>query len=84
MAIGDTTAAAHEILIAGYRRMSPTQKLARVEALSIAIRELALVDIRRRHPNADARELKLRLASRILDAATMRRAFDWDPDTMGY
>jgi hypothetical protein len=46
--------------------------------------QLALVDIRRRHPNADEREQRLRLVSRFTDASMMRRVFRWDPDVMGY
>lgn len=80
----DTHPEAERVLVAGYRRMSGAQKLAQVNALSVAVQQLALLDIRRRHPNADDRELRLRLASRSLDAATMRKAFGWDPDTAGY
>lgn len=80
----DTHPEAERVMIEGYRRMSGEQKLAQVDALSMTVRKLALLDIRRRHPNADEREQLLRLASRTLDAATMRRVFHWDPDTAGY
>ena len=46
----DTNAAVESLLIAGYRGMSPFQKLDRVRALNHAVQELALADIRRRHP----------------------------------
>lgn len=68
----------------GYRRMTVADKLARVCALSRAVQELGLADVRRAHPNANDRELALRLASRRLDAGTMRRAFGWDPSLEGY
>jgi hypothetical protein len=71
-------------LVAGYRKMSIAEKLARVSAMSRAVQELALLDIRRRHPEAGPREQALRLASRRLDAATMQRAFGWDPAREGY
>jgi hypothetical protein len=64
--------------------MSASQKLARVTALTRAVQQLALLDIRRRHPEADQRELALRLASRWLDADLMKRAFDWDVQASGY
>jgi hypothetical protein len=52
--------------------------------LTATTHQLALADIRRCHPNADEREQRLRLVSRWLDAAMMRRVFGWDPDVMGY
>jgi hypothetical protein len=80
----DTHPRIEQLQIEGYRRMTPAQKLAIVSRLTSAIHELALMDIRRRHPGAGEREQRLRLASRFYDAATMRRVFDWDPDVMGY
>ena len=49
----DTDPVVDALLIEGYRRMSPSQKLDRVRALTQAVLELALVDIRRRHPGAE-------------------------------
>jgi hypothetical protein len=72
------------LLIDGYRRMTVAEKMARVTAMSRAIQQLALVDVWRAHPDANERELALRLASRRLDAETMRRAFGWDPEVEGY
>jgi hypothetical protein len=80
----DTHPAIEQLLVDGYRRMTPAQKLAIVDDLTVTVQQLALMDIRRVHPSADEREQKLRLASRWLDAATMRRVFDWDPDVQGY
>lgn len=80
----DTHPSVEAFLVAGYRRMTVAEKLARVSAMSRAVQELALVDIQRRHPQADAREQQLRLASRRLDGETMRRAFGWDPEREGY
>jgi hypothetical protein len=64
--------------------LTPTQKLAVVRGLTQAVHRLALADIRRRHPQADERERRLRLVSRWIDADTMRRAFEWDPDVISY
>jgi hypothetical protein len=80
----DTDPRIEAMLIEGYRRMSPSQKLERVRALTRAVQELALMDIRRRHPEADEREQMLRLASRWIEPALMVRAFGWDARKVGY
>lgn len=80
----DTHPVIETLVVDGYRKMTPAQKLAIVDELTIAVQRLALNDIRRRHPLADEYEQKLRLASRWLDSATMRRVFGWDPDVQGY
>ena len=80
----DTHPDIEAFLIRGYREMSAAQKLQRVSALTQTVQQLALVDIKRRHPNADERELALRLASRWLEPELMRAAFDWDPEKSGY
>ena len=80
----DTDPAIEAMLIAGYRRMSPSQKLECVRALTRAVQQLALLDIRRRHPGADEREQALRLASRWIEPEPLRRAFGWDVREVGY
>lgn len=80
----DTHPAIEALQVEGYRRMSPSQKLERVSALTRALHELALQDVRRHHPNADAHELALRVASRRLPPELMRRAFGWDSREEGY
>ena len=80
----DTHPKVEAFLIDGYRRMSPAQKIARVTALTRAVQDLALADIRRRHPVATAEEQSLRLASRWLEPELMRKAFGWDVDKAGF
>jgi hypothetical protein len=80
----DTHPTIQALLIEGYRKMSPAQKLERVRLLNHAVQQLALMDIRRRHPNADEREQALRLASRWIEPDLMLRAFGWDVRKMGY
>jgi hypothetical protein len=80
----DTSPVVKAMLIEGYRKMSPSEKIDRVRSLTLAVQELALADIRRRHPEADSREQALRLASRRMEPALMLRAFDWDVRTAGY
>jgi hypothetical protein len=84
MDASDTHPRIEELQLAGYRRMTPAQKLAIVSKLTATVHQLALADIRRNHPEAGEREQRLRLVSRWIDAATMRRVFGWDPDAMGY
>jgi hypothetical protein len=80
----DTHPAVEALLIDGYRKMTPSQKLERVRAMTQAVQRLALLDIRRRHPDADERELALRLASRWLAPETIVAAFGWNPQERGY
>ena len=80
----DTDPAIEAMLIEGYRRMSPAQKLECVRALTRTVQQLALLDIRRRHPEANEREQALRLASRWIEPELMHRAFGWDAREVGY
>ena len=80
----DTDADIEAILVEGYRKMSPSQKIECVCSLTRAVRQLALADIRRRHPHAGERELTLRLASRCIEPDLMVRAFGWDVRETGY
>jgi hypothetical protein len=80
----DTHPKIEAFLIEGYRKMSPAQKLERVRALTRAVQELALLDVRRRHPDADEREQALRVASRWIEPELMARAFGWDVREEGY
>lgn len=80
----DTPPEIEEILIRGYREMTPTQKLARVADMNRAVRSLALAGIRERHGSElSEREERLRLAALSLDRETMKRVFDWDPEVHG-
>lgn len=80
----DTHPKIEAVLIEGYRKMSAAQKLNRVRALTRAVQELALLDVRRRHPAADVREQALRVASRWIEPDLMARAFGWDARAEGY
>jgi len=63
--------------------MTAAQKLQRVVDLTRAVQLLALGRIRARHPEADERELRLRLASLWIDRDLMLKAFGWDPGAEG-
>lgn len=80
----DTHPKIEALLIEGYRKMTPSQKIAQVRALTRTVQQLALLDVRRRHPNADEREQMLRVASRWIEPELMLRAFGWDVRKEGY
>jgi hypothetical protein len=60
----DTSADAREAQVAAIRRMSPVERLRRAFELSEAMRELALVGLRTRHPGLSEPELIARLVGR--------------------
>lgn len=80
----DTSPEAEAILIEGMRRMTPAQKMARVQALTLRARYALEQDVTRMHPNADAQELRLRFAARWHGPEFTRKNFGWDPDVEGY
>jgi len=80
----DTDATARALLRDAFRRMTVAEKLERVSQMTLAVQQLALFDVRRRHPQADAREQALRVASRWIPADLMQRAFGWDVRIRGY
>lgn len=85
MALTDTSPAAERVLIEGYRRMSPRQKLQRVAALNRTLEQLATARLRAQYgPDLSDRELKLRLAALRLPRDVMVQVFHWDPEEWGY
>ncbi|MGQ0642646.1 MAG: hypothetical protein ACT4P6_18035 [Gemmatimonadaceae bacterium] len=80
----DTSPAAERLIIEGYRRMTPAQKLECVLSLNRALVELASARLRHQYgPDIPPHELRLRLAALRLDAKLMREAFHWDPSLRG-
>jgi len=82
--VSDTPPHIQKILIEGYRRMTPQEKLKRVDELTKAVQILALARIRDQYGAISEREQHLRLASLWLDRETMLRVFNWDPLEKGY
>lgn len=80
----DTHPDSQKRLIEGYRKMSPEQKLRRVNELTIAVQQLALARIRKQYSDCSEREQRLRLAALWLDRETMIKVFQWDPREKGY
>jgi hypothetical protein len=80
----DTSPEVERFLLDAYRKMSGSEKILRVRALNRTTNALALADIRQRHPDADEREMLLRLASRRYGADFVREKFGWDVKREGY
>ncbi|MRG91827.1 hypothetical protein GF068_07795 [Polyangium spumosum] len=78
--MGDTSPEAdaryHELL----RRMTPERRLEAAMRLSQAVRELALVGIQTRHPDAGEEELRVRLTVRLYGRACAERLFGDVPE----
>lgn len=79
----DTSPEIERILLQGYRRMTPAEKVRRVEALNESALQMAASRLTRQYGPLTERELRLRLASLWLSRDTMVRVFGWDPDERG-
>jgi DNA-binding HxlR family transcriptional regulator len=66
----------HELL----RALPPERRLETAMKLSRAVRELAISGIRQRHPDADEREVRVRLAVRLYGSDVATRLFGTVPD----
>lgn len=80
----DTSRDAERILFEHYRRLGPSERLQLVFDLQATSDGLSLWGIRNRHPEADEREQRLRLAALKIGRELMIRAFGWDPRERGY
>lgn len=80
----DTPPEIEQRLLEGYRRMTAAEKLQIMQDLQRTAQLLALGDIRRRYPQADEREVRLRLAARWLEPELMKKAFGWDVEIEGF
>lgn len=80
----DTSPDAERVLIEGYRRMSPAEKLERVAALNRVLVALSTARLRAQYgPDMSPRELCLRLAALRLEPEIMRTVLAWDPAVHG-
>ena len=66
------------------RRLSPEKILSMAFALTDATRQLVLADLRHRHPQADAEELRRRFIARVLPRQDVIRAYGFDPKSEGF
>jgi hypothetical protein len=80
----DTDKKVQALLIEGYKRMSEAERLQKVFELNCLLVKLMEAEVRHRHPNADEREIRLRVASRWLPSELMQKAFGWNPKERGF
>lgn len=80
----DTDPEAERALVEMLRRAPTWKRAEQLAGLIHARNVLVLSDLRRRYPEADAEELRKRLAARLLPREAVVRAFAWDPEKEGY
>ena len=80
----DTHPEIERILIEGYRRMTPARKFRYMQEMYEFAEQMGRADIKRRHPDASEREIRLRSASRRISPELMKKAFGWDVKKEGY
>jgi len=80
----DTTPEAESVLLELLRRAPVWKRLQMIDQMHEMLRQLAIADIRRRYPHADAEEIKRRLAARVLSRTDVIKAYGWDPELEGY
>lgn len=76
----DTSAEARAVQVAIYRRLSPEQKLRIAFDLNRLARDVARAGLRERHPQADEREIFMRLLVLELGPELVRQAYGWQAD----
>jgi len=82
--LNDTDKKVQALLIEGYKRMSEAERLQKVCELNLLLVKLMEAEVRQRYPNADEREIRLRVASRWLPPELMQKAFGWNPKERGF
>ncbi len=82
--LNDTDKKVQALLIEGYKRMSEAERLQKVCELNRLLVKLMEAEVRQRYPDADEREIRLRVASRWLPPELMRKAFGWNPKERGF
>ena len=76
-----TSEEAFQVLIEGERKMSPAKKLALVLQMSAMGMRLYEDRVRREYPHAGEREVFLRAAALRLGNETVKRVYEWDPES---
>ena len=80
----DTSPEVDRRIFERYSRLAPWEKVRIMDDLRRTADGLAIVGIRRRHPNADEKEIRLRLAALKYGAEITRKFLGWDPDVEGW
>jgi hypothetical protein len=79
----DTDPRAMEVWLDLQRNMPRGEKLAAVLSASQFVLQMYEMGVRRLHPDADDREVLLRVAARHLPRQSMIDAYGWDPEEHG-
>ena len=79
----DTDPRVMEVWLSLLRKMPPEKKMAAVFEMNDMLMGLVKGEVRRLYPQADEREVFLRMAARRLDRETMIRVYGWDPESHG-
>jgi hypothetical protein len=79
----DTDPEALEVWLDLQRKMPPGEKLAAVLHASEWVLQLYEMGVRKLHPDADDREVLMRVAARHLPRQLMIDAYGWDPAEHG-
>jgi hypothetical protein len=79
----DTDPRAMEVWLDLQRKKTPGEKLGLIFEASQMVLQMYEMGVRRLYPEADDREVLLRVAARHLDRETMVRAYGWDPEADG-
>ena len=74
--MNDTAPAIAAFVLDGYRKMTPSERLRRMSALTVDLRRLIVADVRRRHPDATDDEIQAELARRCLPPELAKRLID--------
>ena len=79
----DTSYGVERMLIGRWRVMSPVEKAATLAASFRTVERLSTAGVRLRHPDANEREVWLRVAALRLGRELMVAVYGWDPDAHG-
>lgn len=80
----DTTPEAQAKQYELMRRLSPEQRLSMAFALTDAMRQLVMADLKHRFPKADEDEIRRRFIARVLPREDVIRAYGFDPKAEGF
>ncbi len=68
------------VLVEGYRRMTPVERLERAFSMTRTLKLLIEAQVRSEHPAASDQEIRLRVGARWLPRDVMIGAYGWDPN----
>ena len=82
--LGDTNIEVERVLIRLARETPPWKKCEQIVSATRTCRQLAMVGLRGRCPEANEEELGRRLAALVLDREDVIRVYGWDSAVEGY